>query len=52
MASPYDGKDVAEWSAITKGLIARHPLKKAEIVETVLKAWDLESIREGGCFLP
>ena len=41
MASPYDGKDVTEWPAITQGLIARHPLKKEEIVETVLKAWDL-----------
>jgi len=38
--SPYYGKTVAEWSAVTDQLIANHPIKPDEIVETVLKAWD------------
>lgn len=38
--SPYHGKTVAQWSAITDQLIANHPIKPDEIVETVLKSWD------------
>lgn len=38
--SPYHGKTVAQWSAITDQLIANHPIKADEIVETVLKSWD------------
>lgn len=38
--SPYQGKTVAQWSAITDKLIASHPIKPDEIVETVLKSWD------------
>jgi hypothetical protein len=34
--SPYKGKTVAQWSAITAKLIASHPIKPDEIVETVL----------------
>lgn len=38
--SPYHGKKVAQWSSITDQLIAKHPIKPDEIVETVLKSWD------------
>lgn len=38
--SPYHGKTVAQWSSITDQLIANHPIKSDEIVETVLKSWD------------
>jgi hypothetical protein len=38
--SPYHGKKVAQWSAITEKLIASHPIKPDEIVETVLTSWD------------
>ncbi len=38
--SPYFGKKVTEWSAITDELIAKHPVQPEEIVETVLKSWD------------
>ncbi|HAM97486.1 MAG TPA: ScaI family restriction endonuclease [Marinilabiliales bacterium] len=38
--SPYKGKKVSEWSAITDKLIAIHPMTTDEIVETVLKSWD------------
>jgi ScaI restriction endonuclease len=38
--SPYHEKAVAEWSAVTDQLIANHPIKPDEIVETVLKSWD------------
>ncbi|MFC5269898.1 ScaI family restriction endonuclease [Adhaeribacter terreus] len=38
--SPYLGKPIAEWSAITDHLIALHPLSPDEIVETVLGSWD------------
>ena len=38
--SPYNGKTVAEWSAITDQLIAKHPIRPDEIVKTVLKSWD------------
>ena len=41
MTSPYTGKDPSEWSTITKGLVAKHPLIAAEIVETVNTAWNL-----------
>ena len=34
--SPYKGKKVSEWSAITDELIAKHPMTTDEIVETVL----------------
>ena len=38
--SPYQGASVAQWSSITDRLIANHPIKPDEIVETVLKSWD------------
>ena len=38
--SPYFGKTVAEWSAITDQLIANHPITPDEIIETVLKSCD------------
>jgi len=38
--SPYKRKTVAQWSAITDKLIASHPIKPDEIVETVLKSWE------------
>jgi hypothetical protein len=38
--SPYTGKSVEEWSAITDELIEKHPISSDEIVETVLKSWD------------
>ena len=37
--SPYLGKTVEEWSAITDQLINLHPIKPDEIVEIVLKSW-------------
>lgn len=39
-SSPYNNKDVSEWSKVTEKLISKHPLKTAEIVDTVLKSWD------------
>ncbi len=41
MAFPYAGKPIAKWPQITKTLIDRHPLKKQEIIDTVLSAWHL-----------
>lgn len=38
--SPYHGKKVIEWSAITDKLITKHPIKPNEIVETVLQSWN------------
>lgn len=38
--SPYFGKSIEEWSAITDQLIANHPITTDEIIETVLKSWD------------
>ncbi|MBI1780441.1 MAG: ScaI family restriction endonuclease [Sphingobacteriales bacterium] len=38
--SPYHGKTVSKWSAITDQLIAKHPIKSDEIVKTVLKSWN------------
>ena len=38
--SPYYGKDISEWSKITDSLIKKHPLKREEIVKTILKSWD------------
>jgi len=40
MASPYDGKVVAEWAKVTRRLVRAHPLQTAEIVEVVLAAWE------------
>src|SRR5262245_15182736 len=44
MQSPYDGKSVDEWAAITRSLLNSHPLKPlttTELVDTVLLAWKL-----------
>lgn len=38
--SPYLGKKVSDWSTITDELIAKHPMTKDEIVETILKSWE------------
>jgi hypothetical protein len=38
--SPYHGKDVAEWDAVTDELIAKHPLVSEKIVEITLKSWN------------
>ena len=38
--SPYQGKSIEKWSNITDKLIAKHPIKSDEIVETVLKSWE------------
>jgi hypothetical protein len=38
--SPYQGKSTEKWSNITDKLIAKHPIKADEIVETVLKSWE------------
>ena len=38
--SPYNGKPIEEWSAITDQLINNHPIKSNEIVEIVLKFWN------------
>lgn len=37
--SPYYGKIIEDWSAITDQLINNYPIKPNEIVETVLKSW-------------
>lgn len=37
--SPYEGKNVAEWTRITNRLIRKHPLSKEEIVEVTLASW-------------
>src|ERR1700730_12986150 len=44
MQSPYEGKPVTEWEAITKELLELHPLKpltSEELVKTVLEAWEV-----------
>jgi hypothetical protein len=38
--SPYQGKAVEEWAAITRDLIAIHPLHEEELVEVVLSSWE------------
>lgn len=40
MNSPYKDKNVNEWSAVTKQLIAKHPLTTEEIKSVVLDSWD------------
>lgn len=40
MNSPYEGRLVAYWDAITQHLIDEHPLTEDEIVEVVLASWD------------
>lgn len=40
MASPYDGKAVADWAKVTRRLVRAHPLQTAEIVDVVLAAWE------------
>ena len=40
MNSPYQGKEIEEWQAVTDDLIANHPLSQQEIVEVVLKSWE------------
>lgn len=37
--SPYQGLKPERWEAKTRNLVAAYPLKSAEIVEVVLKAW-------------
>jgi hypothetical protein len=50
--SPYHGKIVTQWSAITDQLIANHPIKVDEIVETVLKSWaDIFNSKIGSFFI-
>ena len=50
--SPYQGKQVDKWSKITNQLIAKHPIKPDEIVETVLKSWDDIFNSKIGSFYP
>ncbi len=38
--SPYTGVSQEDWEETTRTLVAQHPLKRDEIVEMVLKAWD------------
>lgn len=40
MTSPYKSKDVNEWSATTKQLIAKHPLTVEEIRNVVIGSWE------------
>lgn len=40
MISPYKDKQPNEWLAITKKLIAKHPLSPKEIKEVVLDSWN------------
>lgn len=40
MISPYTGVAPDRWPAITKKLIAKHPLREKEIVDVVLASWD------------
>lgn len=41
MESPYDNKPETEWKKITIELIKDYPIKQEEIVEVVLKSWEL-----------
>ena len=50
--SPYQGKSISNWSEITDSLISKHPLKKKEIVKTVLKSWnDIFNSKIGSLFI-
>ena len=40
MRSPFEGRMIAYWDAITQQLIDNHPLSEDEIVDIVLEAWD------------
>jgi len=40
MPSPYNGRPVTEWAAITQQLVAAHPLSGAELVEVAVKVWN------------
>ena len=40
MRSPYEGRMVTYWDAITQQLIDKHPLNEDEITHIVLEAWD------------
>ena len=40
MNSPYKGKKPNQWLAVTKQLIAKHPLSTKEIKEVVLDSWE------------
>ncbi len=46
--SPYEGKAVEHWPEITAYLIKEHPLRKEELVDSVLTAWsELHATRIG-----
>ena len=38
--SPFAGKPVSRWEAITEKLLKAHPLDADTIVEVVLAAWE------------
>lgn len=38
--SPYENKNISEWSAITKDIISKHPLKKEVLLTSALSSWD------------
>jgi len=40
MTSPYAGVPVQQWAKMTEKLVNAHPLKRKEIVDVVLVAWD------------
>ena len=37
--SPYTGIDSGNWASVTNDLLDKHPLKKEELVQIVLKSW-------------
>ncbi len=39
MTSPYKGKKIKQWSAITKKIVKEHPLSTKGIVDIVLSSW-------------
>ena len=40
MESPYKGSDVGEWEAITRKLLAAHPINTEELVQITLSSWE------------
>lgn len=41
MNSPYIDRAVTDWDFITQKLIDKHPLNESEIVDIILKSWEL-----------
>ena len=40
MSSPYKNRNRSKWEQITKRLVAKHPLKEKDLIDSVFSAWE------------